>query len=592
MLRRPLVTLALAALAVAGCDRARPRADGAAAAGGGIDSELAVCTSCHGDPANGNAAPPRSVRGLTDPAQLAVGAHQAHLRGGTTRAPIACSECHVVPASAGEPGHGTGSVAAVTFGPLATSGGTPASWDRVGATCATYCHGATLAGGLAKAPVWTRVDGSQAACDSCHGLPPPPSSGHPAARADPAACAACHPATVLPDGRIDVAGGKHIDGNVDLGATGCTSCHGDPAASNAAPPRGTQGETATTTRAVGAHQTHLNAGAVALPIACTECHVVPTSTSHSNGTVTVTFGALAQTGGAVPTWNGATCASTYCHGANIANGGGTITAPTWTKVDGTQAACGTCHGLPPPAAQGHPTVTGGLTACVSCHPATMNADGTLNVAGGKHVDGIVEAAGGTCTSCHGDATRATNPAAPPKGTKGETLTTARAVGAHQTHLNTGTMRGPINCSECHVVPTSTSHSNGTVTVTFGPLANTGTASSWSGATCTTYCHGATLTGGTLNTPTWTAVDGTQASCGTCHRISPQTGQHQRSEHVGRACGVCHPGYATTATNNGVTVNPAVHVNGTKDVGGAGTSINTWNASTRSCSPSCHGNQTW
>ncbi len=939
MLFRPLAALTLAVLAVAGCDRARPLADGASS-GSGTDAELAACTSCHGIPANGNAAPPRSVRGLTDPTQLAVGAHQSHLRAPDgrppIRSPIACGECHVVPASA--TGHGTGRVATVTFGQLATSKGTAASWDRTNATCATYCHGATLAGGQATTPLWTRVDGSQAACDSCHGLPPPPSSGHPVVRADPTSCAACHPDTVLVNGQIDLAGGKHINGVVDLGAAGCTSCHGDPSALNpapprgtngetstaeravgahqrhlvggavrgavgcdechvvpkdtshvngqvdvhwgtlatsggaapvwdgtscastychggtlaaggtntqpkwtqvdgsqaacgtchgvpppttsghpsvtggvtacaschpatvkadgtidlaggkhmngvldvatlscttchgdatratspAAPPKGTKGETATTAIAVGAHQTHLGGSALRAAIACSECHSVPTSTSHASGTVDMTFGALARSGGASPAWDHstATCASTYCHGATL-NAGGTNTKPTWTRVDGSQdacgtchgappatstghpavssaltgcaachpatmkadgtidvaggkhidgqiqvsggscnschggaandappkgtkgetatttlavgahqqhltnsairqaiacaechrvpastsghpsgvldltfgtlattggaiprfdaasatcastychgstlaaggsnttplwtrvdgsqAACGTCHGVPPPTTSGHPSVTGGLTACAQCHPATMNADGTVNVAGGKHVNGIVDVSGGSCTSCHGDATRATNPAAPPKGTKGETATTARAVGAHQTHLNTGTMRGPINCSECHVVPTSTSHSTGTVTLTFGALANTGTSSSWNGATCATYCHGATLGGGTLKTPTWTKVDGTQAACGTCHGLAPSTGQHGRSNHVSAGCGACHSGYSTTS------INAALHVNGVKNVGGTGTKVNTWNATSRSCAPSCHGSATW
>jgi hypothetical protein len=40
------------------------------------------------------------------------------------------------------------------------------------------------------------------------------------------------------------------------------------------------------------------------------------------------------------------------------------------------------------------------------------------------------------------------------------------------------------------------------------------------------------------------------------------------------------------------VNGALHQNGTKNVGGSGTRINSWNASTRSCSPSCHGTERW
>ena len=45
----------------------------------------------------------------------------------------------------------------------------------------------------------------------------------------------------------------------------------------------------------------------------------------------VTFGDLATTAGATPTWDrpSATCSSVYCHGATLP--GGTNTRPTWTK---------------------------------------------------------------------------------------------------------------------------------------------------------------------------------------------------------------------------------------------------------------------
>jgi hypothetical protein len=39
------------------------------------------------------------TRGRTDASLRSVGAHQAHLRDGPLRRAIACSECHVVPAS-------------------------------------------------------------------------------------------------------------------------------------------------------------------------------------------------------------------------------------------------------------------------------------------------------------------------------------------------------------------------------------------------------------------------------------------------------------------------------------------------------------
>ena len=59
----------------------------------------------------------------------------------------------------------------------------------------------------------------------------------------------------------------------------------------------------------------------------------------------VIFGNLA---GSTATWNGSTCSNVYCHGATLANGGGTATKPLWTVVNGSQSQCGSCHGLPAP----------------------------------------------------------------------------------------------------------------------------------------------------------------------------------------------------------------------------------------------------
>jgi hypothetical protein len=74
------------------------------------------------------------------------------------------------------------------------------------------------------------------------------------------------------------------------------------------------------------------------------------------------------------------------------------------------------------------------------------------------------------------------------------------------------------------------------------------------------------------------------ACGTCHAIPPATGQH--SFHVtsmGFTCDRCHgTGYSST------TVNAATHNNGVKDV----VSGLNFNATTRSCSPGCHGTRSW
>lgn len=79
------------------------------------------------------------------------------------------------------------------------------------------------------------------------------------------------------------------------------------------------------------------------------------------------------------------------------------------------------------------------------------------------------------------------------------------------------------------------------------------------------------------TPTPTPV------CGSCHTIPPGTGSHSNSNHRRLSCSTCHgSGFSST------TVNTATHNNGVKNVV---TTIG-WNASTRTCSNSCHGSEKW
>ena len=92
----------------------------------------------------------------------------------------------------------------------------------------------------------------------------------------------------------------------------------------------------------------------------------------------------------MPIWDGTTCANTYCHGAPLS--GGTNTVPEWTRVGDDQAACGTCHGLPP--ADGHPP----LDNCVDCHADVVDADRNI-VAADLHINGRVDATV-ECGTCH------------------------------------------------------------------------------------------------------------------------------------------------------------------------------------------------
>ncbi|HET7752749.1 MAG TPA: CxxxxCH/CxxCH domain-containing protein [Anaeromyxobacteraceae bacterium] len=268
------LSLALGCLSVslAACDTVprdlqRDKAPDPAASG-----QLAACVNCHGE--GSNPAPPRSVSGSTSTADIGVGAHAAHLTDSPLRPAIACSECHL-PVT--DLTHMDGLVR-VAFGPLASAGGATPAWSRAGPapSCATtYCHGATLAGGTNVTPVWTRVDGSQASCGTCHGLPPPPP------HTTSTSCGACHPGYTA----TTVVAATHIDGVLQLatgdgGTLACGSCHSipPPPPHPASTSCGTchSGYTSTTVNAT----LHQNGTVDVLALSCTSCHGAPPSTGQ------------------------------------------------------------------------------------------------------------------------------------------------------------------------------------------------------------------------------------------------------------------------------------------------------------------------
>ena len=580
------------------------------------------CFMCHGGLDNPSSAPPVAIWGYgNDPVR--VGAHTSHVTASAISPAFACNQCHVRPTDVFSPGHidavtdpGAVPLATLTFNGLASLGTTVApAWNRASATCSnTYCHGATLGGGSNTAPIWTRLDGSQAACGTCHGTPPP--APHPAVSGGTTACNPCHPATIDASGVIipPAAAGKHLDGIVEasghpatwmsqadagfhaytanLGLAACASCHGAdlsggtagvacatchdanlPAGvtswkvncvmchggtdgATGAPPRTVWGQSADAVR-VGAHTLHVAGGATSSALDCGVCHVKPAdalASGHIDGaTATVTFAGLALTGGVQPAWNraGASCASTYCHG-NFTNGN-TGYAPSWTSPAANP--CGTCHGLPPGGT--HPT----SPACGSCHAGYTAT--SVNLA--LHLNGAVNVLSFTCTSCHGDPARqptARNPqlaAAPPIDTLGRSDVASAGVGAHQLHLQPGPAATALACTECHAVPTSMTHANGAVDLAFGALASAGgtltPAYDSAARTCaSTYCHGGFQAGNATYAPVWTSPRAN--ACGTCHGIPPPAAAgHPQNAN----CGGCHTGYTATSAN------PATHVNGLLDV---------------------------
>jgi predicted CxxxxCH...CXXCH cytochrome family protein len=194
------------------------------------------------------------------------------------------------------------------------------------------------------------------------------------------------------------------ENGVALG-TSCAACHGDgspdvlPGDPRSAPPRDVNGRAASdpTATAIGAHQNHLLAGELGVAVACSECHVVPTTLlapGHLDKAVTVTFGPLASKNGLSPTYDPATqtCSNVYCHG-NFPFSKVTLppTAPTWSG-GGLAVACGTCHDLPPPP-PAHVVVNVGAQGCgtstnpvIACHPAPYSP---TTVDPRLHIDGKV-----------------------------------------------------------------------------------------------------------------------------------------------------------------------------------------------------------
>jgi predicted CxxxxCH...CXXCH cytochrome family protein len=310
--------------------------------------------------------------------------------------------------------------------------------------------------------------------------------------------------------------GCHADG-----PTSCTTCHGQPPAT-------------------GAHPTHARYD-------CSQCHVKPmvyTDVGHlfaSDGSVIptaqITFGALPTTDGAQPIWDGATCASVYCHGATLNDPAATHTTPRWTGGP-PEASCGSCHGAPPTSHAGR------NTTCSLCHPTGAP----------KHVDGKVDIGdgSGTCQACH-----------PSPG------------GVHASHTQaTHRIAAPLGCGECHLVPTSVDspgHIDHPDPIVFPPgtsaLARTDSANPTftpAGATCSdVYCHG----GGQLlaadsspsirRTLPW-APGGDGAVCGACHGIPPADGAHAPGLQL-TDCHRCH----RTVDASGA-LQPGTHVNGVVD----------------------------
>src|SRR5262249_10268305 len=137
-----------------------------------LAAQAGSCVGCHGS--GNNPAPPIDVLGRSDPTLQTVGAHRDHLEAlHKVSAPVACSECHRVPAKFDSPGHVAHPPPAVVSPPdagtLARADGAMPSYDPSNATCTSYCHGSgtrlskDTSAGINRTPAFNGGPG-QAAC--------------------------------------------------------------------------------------------------------------------------------------------------------------------------------------------------------------------------------------------------------------------------------------------------------------------------------------------------------------------------------------------------------------------------------------------
>jgi len=189
-----------------------------------------ACNTCHGNFSNPSLiAPPVDRNRKTDVTLASVGAHSSHLINLKIGAVVKCSDCHVVPTALNSPGHidSTPKAEIILTAKYSDYQNSNGSYDAGTNKCSnTYCHGnfsfskaasqwsfaytAEKMEGENFQPTWNKVDGTQAVCGSCHGLPP---KGHIAA--DLKACATCHQGVVDEYGKI-IDKTKHMNGKIDV----------------------------------------------------------------------------------------------------------------------------------------------------------------------------------------------------------------------------------------------------------------------------------------------------------------------------------------------------------------------------------------
>lgn len=463
-------------------------------------SNIDTCVKCHGDPTAASPAPEYKKAPYNDTAMQTaltdtqVGAHQVHLTTTAYSNPIACVECHKVPATVGTLGHIDSMLPAeLTFlySSLANtyhsvSASTP-TYSYAGATCSTtYCHdgqffekGTAYSNGTGTRPRWNDANyissdtvPTQADCQKCHGWPP--ADAHP----DGTGCTGCHSHVQGPNNLSFTAGGKalHIDGLVQRsGGDDCISCHSsliglhtlhtDRAGFLAGKLLSANDYGRYTAGGGGPWWYSITFSGGVPKFSCGYCHPQSVATHQGSG-VNLNFDP--SDGGAAGTIKAkykanpvlgvdytqdptpgvsTTCSSVYCHSNGLASAPTYSNSTDWYGPGYTGDRCSACHGNSPTGSSAH------AVHRVAIHDVNIytGTTGTL-------------AQGGASGAAHGDPATSTT----------INCSTCHAATVSSTD-DSKNEKNPV-CGACHSgqgvmisSATGTAHVNGVVDVVFAPV---------------------------------------------------------------------------------------------------------------------------
>jgi len=559
-------------------------------------SSFASCASCHGTNYDGGTAQQSCLNNAGCHGAAIAAPHPASpwrsSTGGVTHSTTdtenagQCAVCHTNGANSSRkprPGDPVGITGCFNNTLCHGTEGHPAGWSApsqhgaeakkapsatTGFSACQFCHGSTFNNGTP--PACTNMLG-------CHGVLV--SSPHPA-----------KPWT-------STTAGASTHTNTDpLNAATCAICHTGGANSDVRPPVPSTGTAGCFNNTLcHFHQIPYAPPLVAATVhggtakqdlrVCQSCHGTPGSTSFNGGTATTACSSCHTFAKAHPTdWQGSgafshrtagnlNTACTLCHDVTQGRPAPLATAPSCfstTFANGLGQAR-TCHASGPGAAphavpynNHNATARTNMTYCLGCHQIAANTatpPGCMNC----HL-ADPQANASNCISCHHK---------PPTGSAYPDI--AGSHGAHNSLNVNENSTLTAQCDQCHQglglgtidhLNRARTRSNTLLAnaVVFGTLARTGglnpSYSQTTGSCSNTYCHGASLAGGTNNTPTWGT---TIADCTTCHGYPPATLRSGSAHPAGTACNGCHP--HVNATNNGFT-DATKHVNGSVEATGS------------------------